>query len=321
MVGRRWNGESGLIGDMCRHALAAQGKLFRPILLLQSAAAVGGAVEHVLPAALGTEVGHIASLVHDDIIDADEMRRGQPSVQAKFGLGNAIVAGDALLFDLFLCLAQCRQAGAADDRIVTALEVVARAGIDLCRGQSMEAELTVSASRDLPSYIEMIRLKTGALFSGACQVGAILGGGSASQVGGLERYGYELGIAFQICDDLLAYTQGSDEAIGKSLTSDLRNRRMTLPIILAYRDGTPEVVRVLDEALHSAERPGSPDCPSLTLASIRCAIDRSGGIERSRSVALTHASRAQNALNETLPSGPYRDCLKSYARRAVNRVR
>jgi geranylgeranyl diphosphate synthase type I len=309
-----WAGEQGLLGEMCRHALGSPGKLFRPILLLQSAQAVGGRAEHVLPAAIGTEIGHVASLVHDDIIDADEIRRGQPAVHAKFGEGNAIVAGDAMIFDLFRCLAECRTAGAHDSRIVTALEIVSQAGIDLCRGQSLEFELTSAASHDLDRYIEMIKLKTGALFNGACRVGAVLGGGSDEAIDALGRYGYELGIAFQMCDDLLTYTGGSDEAIGKSILSDIRNKRMTLPIILAYRDGAAEIERELDEALD----------PRLDLAMARRTItgvlSRHGVLDSARDLALTHASLARDSLNVLAPT-PSRDCLADYADRAINRIR
>lgn len=313
-LGRRFSDEPGLLGEMCRHALGSPGKMFRPILLLQSATAVGGTIAHVLPAAVGTEVGHVASLVHDDIIDDDELRRGQPAAHVKFGAGNAIVAGDVLLFDLFRCLAECRQAGAADSRIVTALDVVARAGIDLCRGQSLESELTASASRDLDRYVLMIKLKTGALFSGACRAGAILGGGPDDQVEALGRFGDELGIAFQMCDDLLTYIGRSDGAIGKSLLSDIRNKRMTLPVIVAYRDADPEVGRLLDDAL------GDRLDPAAALDTVRVAMARCGALERSRELARAHAQQAIDALSVLRP-GPSRDQLAQYAIRAIDRVR
>lgn len=309
-----WAGEDGLLGEMCRHALVSPGKLFRPILLLQSAQAVGGRVEHVLPAAIGTEIGHVASLVHDDIIDADEMRRGQPAVHTKFGQGNAIVAGDALLFDLFRCLAECRKTGAHDSRIVTALEIVSQAGIDLCRGQSLEFELTSTASHDLDLYIEMIKLKTGALFNGACRVGAVLGGGGRTEIDALGRYGYELGIAFQMCDDLLTYVGDSDEAIGKSILSDIRNKRMTLPIILAYRDSEPEIERQLDEAFDPRLD------PATALGAIGGVLSRHGVLDTARDLALAHASLARDSLNVLAPT-PSRDCLADYADRAINRIR
>ncbi|MGI8678487.1 MAG: polyprenyl synthetase family protein [Jatrophihabitans sp.] len=310
----RWADEPSVLGEMCRHAFLAPGKLFRPTLLLESAQAVGGAAHQVLPAALGTESGHVASLVHDDIIDDDAMRRGQPAVQAKFGTGNAIVAGDALIFDLFLSLARCRGTGAADTAIVSALEVVSRSGIDLCRGQSLEYEITCAGSRDLAMYVEMIRLKTGALFSGACRAGALLGGGTDAHVETLGRYGDELGIAFQMCDDLLTYIGGTDDAIGKSLLSDIRNRRMTLPILVAYDGAGPLVGQQLDAALDAAMS------PERALPLIVDALQRSDAILRSRVLAARHADAAIAALG-LLPAGESRDRLATFARLAVERVR
>lgn len=312
-LGRRFGGEQGLLGEMCRHALGVPGKMFRPTLLLQSAAAVGGTLAHVLPAAIGTEIGHIASLVHDDIIDDDSLRRGQPTVHVKFGADNAIVAGDMLFFDLFRCLAECRKSGAEDSRIVSALEVVAQAGIDLCRGQSLEAELTASAKRDVGLYELMIKLKTGALFSGACQAGAVLGGGGREEVESLGRYGDELGIAFQMSDDLLTYVGQSNESVGKSLVSDIRNKRMTLPVILACGSAGPADRELLDHAL------GGEQEPEAALAALRGVMERSGALQQSRDLALTHARRAIDSLS-ALRTSPSRDQLAQYASRAIDRI-
>jgi geranylgeranyl pyrophosphate synthase len=319
LLADRWDEECSLLGEMCRHALVTPGKLFRPILLLQSALAVGGLVEPVLLAALGTEIGHVASLVHDDIIDADETRRGKPAVHAKFGVADAIVAGDALLFDLFRCLAECRKFGAQDSQIVTALEVVAQAGIDLCRGQSLESELTAAASLDLDLYTEMARLKTGALFSGACRVGGVLSGGSSEEVSALGRYGDELGIAFQMCDDLLTYIGISDDDIGKSMLSDIRNRRMTLPVILAYRQAGPEELKLLSDGLRSPETDPEAD-PAAVLSGIRQAVMSTGAIGHARDIAAAHARAATVALGVLAPSAS-REQLAEYADRAINRVR
>ncbi|MCU7728469.1 polyprenyl synthetase family protein [Actinoplanes sp. KI2] len=313
-LGARWLAEQNLLGAMCRHATAAGGKLFRPVLLLESAMAVGGRIEQVLPAALGTESGHVASLVHDDIIDNDMLRRGRPTVHAQFGADNAIVAGDALLFDLFLCLAECRQTGARDDRIVAALEVAARAGLDLCRGQSLEYEITESGARDLDAYLQMIALKTGALFRGACQSGALLGGGTDAEVEAVGRYGDELGIAFQMCDDLFTYTGQNDEAIGKSVLSDIRNKRMTLPALLAFRDADEESRVLLERAFDSDLD------PSEALSLLSQVMVRTGAVASARTVAVHHAEAAKEALTVLAPSA-HRDRLAQYADLAVERVR
>lgn len=309
----RWSEGKYMVDEMCRHALAVPGKMFRPTLLLLSAVAVGGKAEHVLSAAVGTEIGHVASLVHDDIIDDDDLRRGQPTVHAKFGSDNAIVAGDALIFDLFRSLAECYRAGAEAARVVAALEIVSTAGIELCRGQSLEFELTQTSSNDVGQYLEMIRLKTGALFSGACQAGAALGGGADEEIAALGRYGDELGIAFQICDDLLGYVS-SGQATGKSADSDIRNKRMTLPIILACSNSAPEVRTTIMQML-DPEREAA-----YALAEIRLLLEESGALERSGAIARKHAKMAKDSLSTLVPS-LYRDYLADYADRAIDRLR
>ena len=309
---RRWSAGTDALDAICHYALTPSGKLFRPILLLQSALAVGGSVGQVLPAAVGTECGHVASLIHDDIIDADELRRGRPSVQHKYGTDDAIVAGDALIFYLFYCLAECRRAGAAPHRVVTALEIVARSGLELCRGQSLEAEITANQVRDVDAYLRMIRLKTAALFRGACQSGAVLGGGCDEWVAALGSYGDHLGLAFQIHDDLFAF-DGDGETIGKSTTSDIRNRRLTLPILLAYQAGDAADCDLLDGALA-----GDAD-PAEALHAVAGVMARTGAVEASRELALCHALAAQQDL-AVLPPTPSRDTLADFAERAVTRA-
>jgi geranylgeranyl diphosphate synthase type I len=309
---RRRHSRSNPLDPVIDYALRVPGKLLRPTLLLESALAVGGAVHEVLPAAAGTEFGHVASLVHDDIIDGDQTRRGQPAVHAMYGADTAIVAGDALIFQLFSCLAECRHAGVADDRIVTALEILAHCGGDLCRGQLLEAEITQQRLLDVNIYLEMIELKTAALFSAACRSGAVLAGGREDWVQALGQYGTSLGIAFQIQDDLLPYV-GDPAAMGKPAASDLRNGRLTLPVLLAYRDGGPAITDVLDAAL-SGEVTGEQ-----ALLAVSEALQRVGAIEASAGLAKQQADTARRVL-AVLPPSSNQERLASFAERAVNRV-
>lgn len=310
---RRWGAGVGRLDEMCGYALIPSGKLFRPVLLVESAVAVGGQVEAVLAAAVGTECGHVASLIHDDIIDRDDVRRGRPSVPAAFGADDAIVTGDRLLFELFQSLAECRAAGVPAEWVVAALAAVSAAGIDLCRGQTMEAEVTGDLTCTVEQYLEVIRLKTAALFRGACQSGALLGGGDAEQVRALVDYGDHLGVAFQIHDDLLPYTSTS-EAAGKSVLSDVRNRRLTLPVILAYAQGDQvarhDLERVLDGTLDVAA--------AFTL--LRSVLDRTGAIAAAVSLAEEHAAQACTSL-DLLPPSSSRETLRYFARASVRRDR
>jgi geranylgeranyl pyrophosphate synthase len=312
-LAERWQTETSLLASMCTHALVPSGKLFRPILLLESALAVGGDAKVVLPAAIGAESGHVASLVHDDIIDDDELRRGKPSVQHKFGADNAIIAGDALIFDLFAALAECRSTGARPDRIVAALDVVARCGIDLCRGQSLEAELCERMDFDLDGYLTMVRLKTAALFRGVCECGALLAGGEDHLVRALGVYAENLGCAFQIHDDVMSYT--NDTAVmGKPATSDIRNGRLTLPVLLAFHASPPEDRAVITEVLVSK---GDPVARRAVLLGL---LDRTGAIAGATERAREYSRKASDALR-VLPPSASLDRLRGFAEAAIERDR
>lgn len=310
-IGSRWPGGLDPLDAMCGYALEAPGKLFRPGLLLESARVVGGDIAMVMPAAVGAECGHVASLIHDDIIDNDDVRRGREAVHRKFGVDGAIVAGDALIFDLFLCLAQCRNTGAADSRIVAALEIAAQSGIELCRGQALEAEICARKIIDADIYLRMIGMKTAPLFRAACQGGGLLVGASPEWVDALGAYGQHLGIAFQIQDDLLPYAT-RDAAAGKSMLSDLRNGRLTLPVIIGYRGSNSFDRALLDAALNCS----SPD--EDVLSAVTDVLSSVGALEECALLAHEHAEAAQRTL-EVFPASPSRDRLAWYAARAVDR--
>jgi geranylgeranyl diphosphate synthase type I len=303
----------GRLDDVCRYALGAPGKFFRPILVLESASLVGGELDRVLPAAAGTEGAHVASLIHDDIIDGDETRRGQPATHVAFGRDDAIVGGDALLFYLFGALAECGTRGVTADRIVTAMGKAAEAGTDLCRGQLMEEGIRAAYDCRVQSYLEMIENKTGALFRAACYIGAILGGGSTAQCDALARYGTALGIAFQIQDDLLPYLSTSEDA-GKQLSSDLANRRLTLPFLLCRAEADAALTVRLDE-LMSGDDDVEDRHRQLSLLLLG-----SGAVERAITMALRYTDDAIDALSG-FPAIEARTSFEYFAKAAVKRCR
>jgi geranylgeranyl diphosphate synthase type I len=305
-----WGGDDPL-AVMARHALLAPGKLLRPMLLIEAGAAVGGVLAQLLPAALGTEFGHVASLVHDDIIDGDGTRRGRPSVLAEFGRDNAILVGDALFFALFSSLADCHREGVSAERVVRAMRVVASAATELCRGQLLESALSADLACTPEQYFQMIRGKTAALFRGSAVAGAILGGGSDAQVAALGRYGEQLGLAFQIVDDLLPYISRSP-ATGKPDASDLENRRMTLPVINARRLAGAGDRAELDR-LFSRARPETADFGRL-----RELVRRTGAVEETFGEAKRHRSAAKEALL-ALPDTGSRTSLAGLADLATDR--
>jgi geranylgeranyl pyrophosphate synthase len=300
--------------EVTRYALLAPGKLLRPLMLVAAAEAVGGRGDDVLPAAAAVEHLHVASLVHDDIIDGDELRRGRPSVQARYGVADAIVTGDALLFDLFAAVAEC---AAPPRAVVEAVAELARAGGDLCRGQVRESQLEAPGpggeGSDLADYLVVAGLKTGALFRAACRAGALLGGGAPEQVDLLGDYGHHTGVAFQLYDDLLPYL-GDTGAAGKPATSDAANLRPTYPVLLAHRDGTPEHRARIETALSGELTPVEAH------ALLRAVVTANGTWETARSGAREHAERAVARLAE-LPGAAAAERLAGIAAVAVDRDR
>lgn len=317
-IGSGWDADDEL-DAMCRYAVLPPGKLFRPYLLLEACAAVGGDLHPAVPAALGAEYGHVASLVHDDIIDSDDLRRGRASVPAEFGRDNAIVVGDTLIFRLFLALSECADRGAPADRVVASLRAVARAGVDLCRGQTFDGRLRSGVDVNLEDYHETVRGKTGALFRGACEVGALLGGADDHQVSALAVYGERLGIAFQMVDDLLAYRSSTGVA-GKDLLSDLRNRQMTFPLIVAGTlapAGTRAALpRLFDDA---AAAHGSTVDEQRVLDEVRRLLDSVSAFDEAAKIVQRHATAALGAL-DALPPSASRERLAAMVTAAVERV-
>ncbi|MDT7797496.1 MAG: hypothetical protein QOI78_929 [Actinomycetota bacterium] len=300
------------LDEIARYALLSPGKLLRPLLLVASAEAVGGAREDVLPAALAVEYLHVASLVHDDIIDGDDLRRGRASVHARYGVADAIVTGDALILGLFGAVADC---AAPDAAVVAAVRVLAQAGEDLCRGQVQEALLVPPGpgvpGSGLDAYLEMASLKTGALFRGACRAGALLGGGSAAQADVVTAFAEHAGLAFQMYDDLLPFL--ADPAVtGKPGTSDAANLRPTYPVLLAHREGSAAERRGVERALSGALR------PEAAHETLREVLVSSGALELAVAGAREEAARATADLG-VLPVTGAAGLLAAIADLAVNR--
>src|SRR5918912_4502201 len=230
----------GFLAKTSDYVLSTPGKLLRPLLLLDACRAAGGDPERVIPAAAGTEFGHIASLVHDDIIDGDGMRRGQATLHVKHGLAAAILTGDLLIFQTFLTYTQCHERGVSAEHVLAAIRTLSTTCIEMCQGQTLEA--TIAGQLDTPeqTYLQMIGLKTASVCRAAARIGALLAGSSEQAVDALGRYGDNLGMAFQIVDDILSY-EGSAPLLGKALSSDVRNQRVTLPVIYALQSEPPQV--------------------------------------------------------------------------------
>ena len=217
------------------HLLVSGGKRLRPALLLLSADAIRkGSSEDVFQAALALEWTHTFTLVHDDIMDGDSLRRGRPTVHVVWNEATAILAGDVLYANAFerLCCVKNTRAEAK----VIAVQMLAHSCHELCEGQQEDVSFETRTDVTLAEYLSMVRKKTGALYAAAAGIGAALAGGDMKQVSALYTLGMNTGIAFQIQDDIIDLLAPS-EVSGKDQGSDLRENKQTILAIIARESG------------------------------------------------------------------------------------
>jgi len=270
--------DGGRVAEVGREALAAGGKRLRPLLVFLSSPPDG---RPPLAAGVAVELVHLATLVHDDLIDGAEVRRGRAAAWHEFGPQVARAAGDYLFARAFAELAATGDFGA--------VEVLAMATLFLARGEALQRRQSHDPDTTVDAYLERCALKTGKLFEAAC----LVGGGDAE----LGRFGLSLGISFQIVDDILDCS-GLTIETGKVAGTDLRQGTPTLPLLLAARE----------DAVVRAALAGGP----LEGALVRVAA--TGALERSREVALEYARKAREHLDG-------REELEALTHLVVNRER
>lgn len=238
--------------EACRYSLLAGGKRIRPSLLLEFYRLCGGNPQNALPFACGLEMIHTYSLVHDDLpcMDNDDYRRGRPSNHKVYGEATALLAGDALLNRAFEVMLS--QTAIAPDRAMAAAAYIARSSgiFGMIGGQVQDLALEQQqATRE--QLTRMVDGKTAALLRAACVGGCLLAGGDAQQLQAAETYGSNLGLAFQIRDDVLDVI-GSEEQLGKNPGSDQMNGKSTFVTLLGLEGCAAEVARLTEEAVQAA---------------------------------------------------------------------
>ncbi|ODN68900.1 Octaprenyl-diphosphate synthase [Methylobrevis pamukkalensis] len=218
-----------MIPEVARHLIESGGKRLRPMLTLASAGMFGYAGDGHVKLAASVEFMHTATLLHDDVVDESEMRRGKLAARMVWGNQASVLVGDYLLGQAFRKMVEVGS--------LEALAVLSRAAAVIAEGEVMQLAAAKDLSTDEDAYIRVIDAKTAALFSAACEVGPIVAGSSDAMRAALASYGTALGLAFQLVDDALDYG-GSSVNLGKRTGDDFREGKITLPIILAYRAGS-----------------------------------------------------------------------------------
>ncbi len=286
------------------HLFSAPGKLLRPTLVFLAARfGTRPDAEVVLNLAVSLELVHTASLVHDDIVDRADLRRNVPTVNARWGDDTALIVGDYLFAKAYALAAVLPKP--------EVIAIVAQTVFALCDGELNE----VTMERTLPSeetYLERIELKTASLYAACCQGAALLTEAEPEHVAALGAFGTNLGLAFQITDDVLDLV-GDEDHFGKMVGRDLAEGMPTLPMIYAAReaDGRPDAL---------ARRIVAPEKSEDEVRELARIIRESGGPALARERALQFHDAAVRAL-ERLPSGPERDALREIADFVVSRVR
>jgi heptaprenyl diphosphate synthase len=283
-----------------RHILMSGGKRVRAALALLAAQLGHYDLERVLHSAAAVELIHAASLVHDDLVDEAERRRGAVTVHARWDGDVALMVGDYLF-----ALAAAEMAMAPDPRII---EFFSRGVMTICEGELSPVTHVAPLATALDQYMFKIGAKTAALFEAACKAGVVCGGGSPAQVDALGRFGYDLGIAFQIVDDVLDFTGDTDE-LGKPAGNDLREGTITLPLIYAVDAGGIALAEVLDAVPRDENR------IRWALGEVR----RLGGADRALADAQRFAENALRHLDEFPDSEP-KHALGEIARFVVSRT-
>ncbi|HRJ16211.1 MAG TPA: polyprenyl synthetase family protein, partial [Saprospiraceae bacterium] len=231
------------------YIMALGGKRLRPLLTLMGCQMFGRPAGDALPAALAVEVFHNFSLVHDDIMDEAPLRRGMPTVHQKYNANTAILSGDAMLIEAYRFLCQ----SPADASLPRLMHIFNHTALEVCEGQAADMDFEKRDDVSLPEYLRMIEQKTAALIGGALALGAVIGGASEEDAAHLDAFGRNIGIAFQIQDDLLD-TFGDPEKFGKKTGGDIARNKKTFLLLKALESATPALRQEL-MALYSETSP------------------------------------------------------------------
>lgn len=301
VIRQRLHSDVVLVRQVAEYIVQSGGKRLRPALVLLSAGALGyrGTHHHELSAVI--EFIHTATLLHDDVVDASELRRGRETANAMFGNSASVLVGDFLYSRAFQMMVTVN-----DMRI---MRVLSDATNLIAEGEVLQLMNCHDANVDEASYLQVIRYKTAKLFEAAAQLGAIIGGATVAIEQAMATYGIHLGTAFQLIDDVLDYS-GAELETGKHLGDDLAEGKPTLPLIFVLQNGTAEQAACVRQAIESGGRDALPE----VLAAIRA----TGALEYATQKAKAEAERAALVL-EQVPPSQYKDSLLELCLFAVAR--
>ncbi len=300
-IQHRLSSEVALVNQLSGYIVNSGGKRVRPILLLLCAHALQYKGAHHTTLAAVIEFIHTATLLHDDVVDASELRRGRDTANAIWGNEASVLVGDFLYSRAFQMMVEVGN--------MRVLEILAEATNTIAEGEVMQLLNCGDPDTTELNYLNVIRCKTAKLFEAAARIGGVISGCSREQEEALARYGMHLGTAFQLIDDVLDYS-GATHDIGKNIGDDLAEGKPTLPLIHAMRNGAPDQVAQIRRAIEEGSRED--------IAAVTRTVESTGALAYTARTAQDEADSAIATLAD-FPDSPFLEALRYLALFAVNR--
>jgi octaprenyl-diphosphate synthase len=271
LIVARMDSPVALIPQLAAHLVAAGGKRLRPLLTLASALLCGYEGQRHVRLAACVEFIHTATLLHDDVVDDSQLRRGLASANAVFGNKASVLVGDFLFARAFQLM--------VEDGNLRVLEILSHAAATIAEGEVLQLQTQNDLSTPVSRYLDVIRGKTAALFEAACEVGAVVAERPAAEARALREYGANLGMAFQLVDDALDYA--ADQAtLGKTVGDDFREGKITLPVLAAYAAGDADERAFWERTIEASEQGDADLARAMALighrGAIRATLERAG---------------------------------------------
>lgn len=297
-----WSREPQGLYEPIGYTLAAGGKRVRPQLALLATKLFGGNEEDVLPAALALEVFHNFTLLHDDVMDKAQVRRGRPTVHVKWNANTAILSGDQMMIEAYKLLSQV-----PEDKLATTLRLFNQMATEICEGQQYDVDFESREDVTIPEYMEMIRLKTSVLLATALRIGAYIAGATDEQQEQIYNFGIHLGLAFQIQDDMLD-CYGDQATFGKAIGGDIAENKKTYLWLTAAQKGAIDELAMREESM------------TQRFERILAIYDRLGVKAAAQEAIRLQTNQAINCL-DALPQNQYTDQLRAMAHKLEERTK
>ncbi len=292
-----------MIPEVANHLISSGGKRLRPILTLATAGLCGYSGDGHIKLAAAVEFMHTATLLHDDVVDESDMRRGREAARVLWGNEASVLVGDFLLGQAFRMMVEVGS--------LPCLDVLSSAAVVIAEGEVLQLSAAKDTETTEDAYLAVIRAKTAALFAAACEVGPMLAGRAKAEIAACRGYGANLGIAFQLIDDALDYG-GSSAKLGKNVGDDFREGKITLPVVLSFRRGATHEREFWRRTLEKGEVvDGDLEIALATMKKHRAIEDT---IERARH----YGAMARDAL-ELFAASPWKHALRDAVEFAISR--